>query len=136
MVRKKLMPRIFLLTSTASPSAMADWTGTMTTAKMTVLRSDAQKVSSENSRMKLSTPTNVAGCGEISRAFVKARMKVRMIGMIKKVISNTPAGTSIKKATVPGRRPDGLRRLRRRPRRSAGRGLSYVEVVTRCSLPW
>ena len=34
------MPRIFLLTSTASPSAIADWTGTMTTAKTTVLRSD------------------------------------------------------------------------------------------------
>ena len=102
------MPRIFLLTSTASPSAIADWTGTMTTAKTTVLRSAAQKVSSENSRMKLSTPTNVAGRGEISRAFVKARMKVRMIGMIKKVISNTPAGTSISHATVAGLFPMGL----------------------------
>ena len=44
-MRKKLMPRIFTLTSTASPSAIADWTGTITTAKTMVLRSDAQKVS-------------------------------------------------------------------------------------------
>jgi len=50
----------------------------------------------------------VAGRGEISRAFVKARMNVKMIGMIKKVISSTPAGTSISHAMVAGLRPIGL----------------------------
>ena len=55
----------------------------------------------------------VAGRGEISRALVKARMKVRMIGMIRKVISSTPAGTSISQATVAGLRPIGLLPSRR-----------------------
>jgi hypothetical protein len=37
-------------------------------------------------------------------------MKVRMIGMIKKVISNTPAGTSISQATAAGLLPGALLR--------------------------
>ena len=62
-VRKKLTPRILTLTSKASPSAQADCNGTMTMAKMIVLRSDFQKVSSAKSRVKLSRPMNWAGLG-------------------------------------------------------------------------
>ena len=73
----------------------------MTTAKMTVLRSEAQKVSLPKSRTKLSKPMKRAGSGEISRALVKARTNVSTIGTIKKVMISTPAGTSISRATVP-----------------------------------
>ena len=132
MVRKKLTPRILTLINMARPRASSDWMGTMTTAKITVLRRDAQKVSLPKRRMKLSKPMKRAGWGEMSRALVKARMNVSTIGTIKKVRISTPAGTSIKKATVPGLRPD------RPPRVPAATGLSagtvglYVEVVTRC----
>ena len=72
----------------------------MTTAKTIVLRSDAQKVSSSKSRTKLSTPTNSAGRGEMSRALVKASPNVRPIGMSRNVISRTAAGSSMSSAVV------------------------------------
>ena len=80
---------------------MADCTGTMTTAKMMVLRREAQKVSLLKIRTKFWTPTNSAGSGEISRALVKASTNVSPIGMIRNVIIRTPAGSSISRATVP-----------------------------------
>ena len=129
-MRKKLTPRILTLTSIARPSAIADWTGTITTAKTTVLRSDAQKVSLSNSRTKLSKPMNRAGCGEISRALVKARTKVRTIGTIKKVRSAPPAGTSIKKATVPGLPAGALGARLAAAAGWAGTAGLNVEVVT------
>ena len=58
---------------------MADCTGTMTSAKISVFRSEAKKVSLPNNRVKLSKPMNLAGCGEINRALVKASPKVSRI---------------------------------------------------------
>ena len=57
-MRKKLTPRILTLTSSASTSANADCSGTTTTAKTIVLRSDFQNVASWKRRMKLSMPMN------------------------------------------------------------------------------
>src|SRR3712207_41371 len=51
-VRKKLVPRTRLLTSSAIASARADWTGTTTTAKKKVLRRDVQNSGSLNSRSR------------------------------------------------------------------------------------
>ena len=130
MVRKKLSPRIFALTSTARPSAIADCTGTITTAKMRVLRSEAQKVSLLKIRTKFWTPTNSAGSGEISRALVKARTNVSPIGMIRNVIIKTPAGSSISRATVPMLLLVGLA-VRRGLRPRLGAAVWLVEVLTR-----
>ena len=90
----------------------------MTTAKMIVLRSDAQKVSLLKSRTKLSTPTNSAARGEISRALVKASPNVRPIGMSRNVISRTAAGSSMSSPVVDEQSPDGLALWPRQPGRS------------------
>src|SRR6478736_1070381 len=99
-VRKKFVPRILTLTSSANPSAHADCTGTMTAAKTIVLRSEAQNVSSAKSRTKLSAPMNSAGRGEMSRALVNASPNVSPIGMSRNVTSRTAAGSSMSSATV------------------------------------
>jgi hypothetical protein len=72
---------------------------------------------------------NRAGCGEISRALVKARPKVSTIGTSRKVRISTPAGTNIKKATVPGRLPARLARAGGAAGWAGTAGLK-VEVVT------
>src|SRR4051812_29203473 len=80
-VRKKLVPRTFALTSSARTRPKPACTGTMTSAKYKVLRKDAQNTESENRLVKFSNPTNSAGRGEMRRAFVKASVKARTTGM-------------------------------------------------------
>ena len=83
------------MASSARISASPAWTGTTTTAKYAVLRSDAQKKLSPNSLMKLSAPTNCGGLGEISRALVNASPKASSTGTRKKTISRMTAGDAI-----------------------------------------
>src|SRR5882757_2340357 len=94
-VLKKLVPRTFALASNARTSASPAWTGTTIRAKYAVLRNDAQKRLSPKSVMKLSTPTNRGGLGEISRALVKASPNARSTGTRKKTISRMTAGDAI-----------------------------------------
>ena len=98
-MRKKLVPRTFAFTSRARISASPDWSGTITTAKMSVFSREYQKVDDSKSRVKLSSPMNRAGTGEISRALVNARLRVKMMGMIRKTIIRMPAGASMESAT-------------------------------------
>ena len=82
------------MTSSASSSAKADCSGTTTTAKYSVLRSDFQKRGSWKSRVKLSSPTNWID-GEISRALVKASTKASVTGMKKNTMSRMTDGLTI-----------------------------------------
>jgi hypothetical protein len=80
-------------------------------------------------------PTKVAGRGEISLALVNARMNVKMIGMIKKVINKTPAGTSINQAMAAGLRPIGLL-PRGGATAAAATGVGSISVVLTGILLW
>jgi hypothetical protein len=102
-VRKKLVPRIRTLTSSASSSAKPDCRGTTTTAKYSVLRSDFQKRGSWKSRVKLSSPTNEID-GEISRALVKASRNASPTGMKKKTMSRMTEGLTIRAPASASRR--------------------------------
>ena len=99
-MRKKLTPRILTLTSSASTSAHADCSGTTTTAKTIVLRSDFQNVASWKRRTKLSMPMNSAGRGEMSRALVNASPKVSPIGMSRNVMQQDRRRRSMSSAVV------------------------------------
>lgn len=94
-VRKKFKPGNFLFTSSAIISARPDCPGTITRAKMRVLRKDAQKTSVPKSRSKFSRPMNCIGRGEMRRASVNARTKVRTMGTTRKSSMRIPAGASI-----------------------------------------
>src|SRR3954447_11018271 len=94
-VLKKFVPRTLTFTRSARIRASPAWTGTTTTAKYAVFRSDAQKTLSPNSVTKLSRPTGRAGRGDISRAFVNASPKASSTGTRKKTTSRMTAGDAI-----------------------------------------
>ena len=105
-VRKKLTPRTFTLISRARPRAIPACRGTTKTANRMVLRRDLKNTGSWNSRLKLSIPTNEAGCGETSFALVKANAKVSAIGMSTNVTIRMTAGATSQAAARPWVRPD------------------------------
>ena len=113
MVRKKLVPRNLALTSNARHNARPAWTGTTTTAKYKVLRSEAQNRLSPNRFVKLSRPTNRAGRGEISRALVNASPNDSATGNTKKTTIRSRAGLTMAPPTIASllrpvlRRPGG-----------------------------
>ena len=65
------------------------------------MRSDFQNTGSWNSRVKLSIPTNDAGCGETSLALVNANAKVNAMGMRMNNTSSTTAGATSQAAVRP-----------------------------------
>src|SRR6266567_4414354 len=76
----------------------------MTMVKEMVLRTDFQKIGSENRIRKLRRPTKCAGVGEISRALVNARVKASTTGMTKKIINRKTAGLAMPAAAKASRR--------------------------------
>ena len=76
-MRKKLTPRIFTLTSSASTSAKPTAPARRRPRRQACCAATSRTAGRWKSRTKLSSPMNCAGRGEISRALVNARTNAR-----------------------------------------------------------
>jgi len=95
-IRKNVVPRSFWLTRIAISSPRPACTGTTTTANRNVLMRDRTKVGSAvNARMKLSSPTNRGGLGEIRRALVNESPTASSTGTTRNRNSRIVAGATI-----------------------------------------